>query len=70
MLCASAPLRAGYEQSHAGDEHPLAPEPIAERGARHQQHREAQHVRVDGPLEARERCVQMNPDRAQRRRDD
>ena len=41
------------------DEHPPPPEPVAERGAGEQQHRERQRVGVDGPLELLERRAEI-----------
>ena len=58
--------RAEGEQAKAGDEHPAPAVPVAERGAGEQQHRERQRVRVDRPLQAFQRGVQVVPDRRQR----
>ena len=61
--------RAGEEQQ-AEHEHAPAAEAVAERGAREEQHREGERVRVDRPLELRDRRVQVAPDHRQRRRHD
>jgi hypothetical protein len=62
--------RAGDEDAEADREHAPPAEPVAERGAGHQQHREAEVVRVHRPLELGDRSAQVEPDRAQRRRHD
>jgi hypothetical protein len=67
---ASARRRAGDEDAEADREHAPPAEPVAERGAGHQQHREAEVVRVHRPLELGDRSAQVEPDRAQRRRHD
>ena len=54
------------EQRKSCEEHPLAPEPVAQRGARQQQHREGEGVRVDRPLEAREGGPEVLLDHGQR----
>ena len=57
--------RAG-EHDHAEQEHPAAAEDVAEPAARDEQHRERQRVRVDGPLERRDRRAEVVLDRRQR----
>jgi len=60
----------GREQAEPDGEHAPSPEPIAHRRRGHQQHREAEVVRVHGPLELSDRGVQVDADGAQRGRDD
>jgi hypothetical protein len=59
-----------YEQAKACHEHASAPEAIAQRGTRQEQHREAQVISVHGPLERFDRRAEVQPDRAERGRDD
>ena len=58
------------EQAEADREHAPSPEAVAKRGARQQQHRKAQVIGVDRPLERFDRRAEVEPDRAQRSGDD
>src|SRR3954454_10899429 len=60
-----APRRARGEQAQAGHVEEPAAVPIAECGGGDQQHREAEVVGVDGPLQVLDRGTQIEPDRAQ-----
>ena len=62
--------RGAGEDPDADPEHPLAAEPVAERGAGDQQHRERQRVGVDRPLERLDRAAEVRSDRRQRDADD
>ena len=63
--------RGGHgEDAEADDEHAPAAEAVAERGARHQQHRVGQRVRVDRPFEVLEPTSEVRADRRQGGRDD
>ena len=62
--------RASREDDQADHEHPAPTEPVAERGARQEQDRERQRVRVDHPLEVGEAGAEVAPDDGQRGRDD
>ena len=61
---------ASDEQREPGREQPPPAEAVAERGAGHQQHREAEVVGVDRPLELLDRRAEVDADRAQRGRHD
>ena len=50
---------AAENSAEPGDEHAPASEAVAERRRGHQQHREAQVVGVDGPLQLADRGVQV-----------
>ena len=56
----------GREHGDAEEEHPPAPEDVAEPAARHEEDGEGQRVGVDRPLEARERRIEVRLDRRQR----
>ena len=58
------------EEQQAEHEHAPAAEAVTERGARQHQHREREDVRVDGPLQAVDRHVQVELHRGQRRQHD
>ena len=58
--------RAGGEDRESGREHPSPAVAVAERGAREQQHREAQRVRAHRPLERLQARAEMVADRRQR----
>ena len=62
--------RSRDEERDAEREQPPPAEAVAERGAGQEEHGEAQVVRVDRPLELRDRCAEVAADRAQRRRHD
>jgi hypothetical protein len=53
----------------AGHEHAAASETVAQRCSGHEQHRKAQDVRVDGPLELLDRRAEVHPNRGQGGRD-
>ena len=54
--------RRQHEQRDAGGEHPAASEPVAERGAGQQQHREGQIEGVDRPLQRLDRGAEFGAD--------
>ena len=60
----------GREHAEAEQEHALAPEAVAERGAGEQQHGVGEHVCVDGPLQRLDRGAELAMDRRQRDADD
>ena len=62
--------RAADEDAHADQEHALATEPVAQRGAGDEQDRERQRVRVDDPLEVGQRCAEVGLDDRQGGRHD
>ena len=71
MLGASAAAAlASVKSAEADDEHPLAAEAVAERGAGEQQDGERQRVGVDRPLERLDRAAEIGADRRQRDADD
>jgi hypothetical protein len=53
-----------------GEEHPPAPEAVAERGAGEQEDGERERVRVDRPLQRLERAAEVCTDRRERDADD
>jgi hypothetical protein len=61
-----APRRRHREHREPGCEDPAAAQPAAERRRGHQQHREAERVGVDRPLQIRQRHAQVVPERGQR----
>ncbi len=56
----------GGEDGQTGQEHALAPEAVAERGAGEQEHRVGEHVGVHGPLERLDRGAEIAVDGGQR----
>ena len=62
--------RGEREEGEAGQEDAAAPEAVAERGGRDEQHREGQRVGVDRPLQVLDGRAEVLPDRGQRDRDD
>ena len=62
--------RTADEDGHADQEHALATEPVAERGAGDEQDREGQGVGVDHPLEVGQRGAEVGLDDRQRGRHD
>ena len=62
--------RAEREDREPDREHPPAPEPVAQRGTRQQQHGEGERVRVDRPFEVLERRAEVRADHGHRGRDD
>ena len=69
----AAGKRAGegrrHEQEQPRGEHAPPPEPVAERGAGQEQHREGQIVGVDDPFQRFDRCAEIDADRPERGRD-
>ncbi len=61
--------RAG-EDRDTDHEHPLAPEAVAERGAREEEDGEGERVRVDDPLELLDRRAEVDADHGECGRDD
>jgi hypothetical protein len=61
--------RAG-EDRDADEEHPPAPEAVAQRRPGEQEDRERERVAVDRPLQVLERRAEVAADARQRRRDD
>ena len=70
VVASAAAAEAAVKSSEADREQPAAAEAVAERGAGEEQHGEGERVRVDRPLELRDRRVEVAPDHRQRRRDD